>query len=124
MFAPPDSLDTPLTSPYELKDRGDAQVTTTITRAMLTEAAVHSTGLSKPDIAAICDSMCVMMAEDLMAGHNVKLTAFGSLAIPAPGQSISYHRARRSFSRPARSCARSLPMPWSHPIKSARVRKK
>lgn len=63
-------------------------MTTTITRAMLTEAAVHSTGLSKPDIAAICDSMFVMMADALMAGHNVKLTAFGSLQVRSRAERV------------------------------------
>jgi integration host factor subunit alpha len=54
---------------------------TTITRAALNDAAVERTGLAKADVAAVADSMLRMMAEALMAGENVKLTAFGSLQV-------------------------------------------
>jgi integration host factor subunit alpha len=63
-------------------------VTSTITRAMLSESATRSTGLGKPDVAAICDSMFVMMAEALMRGENVKLTAFGSLQVRSRAERI------------------------------------
>lgn len=56
-------------------------MTTTITRAMLSEAAARRTGLGKPDIALICESMFALMGDALMAGENVKLTAFGSLQV-------------------------------------------
>ncbi len=54
---------------------------TTITRAALNDAAVERTGLPKADVAAVADSMLQMMAEALMEGQNVKLTAFGSLQV-------------------------------------------
>jgi integration host factor subunit alpha len=53
----------------------------TITRALLIEAAVQRTGLSKPDVAAVAESMFEKISEALMAGNNVKLTAFGSLQV-------------------------------------------
>lgn len=56
-------------------------MTTTITRAMLSEAAAQRTGLSKADAAAISEAMFALMGEALMAGENVKLTAFGSLQV-------------------------------------------
>jgi integration host factor subunit alpha len=56
-------------------------LTTTITRAMLSEAAARRTGLSKADTAAIGEAMFALMGEALMAGENVKLTAFGSLQV-------------------------------------------
>jgi integration host factor subunit alpha len=48
---------------------------------MLSEAAARRTGLSKADAAAIGDAMFALMGEALMAGENVKLTAFGSLQV-------------------------------------------
>ena len=48
---------------------------------MLSEAAARRTGLSKADTAAIGDAMFELMREALMAGENVKLTAFGSLQV-------------------------------------------
>ncbi|MGV8855107.1 MAG: HU family DNA-binding protein [Devosia sp.] len=56
-------------------------MTKTITRAMLVEAAVRSTGASKADVGAIGEAMFAMMSEALMDGKNVKLTAFGSLQV-------------------------------------------
>ena len=56
----------------------------TLTRAMLSEAAARRTGLNKADTAAICDAMFTLMGEALMAGDNVKLTAFGSLQVRSP----------------------------------------
>jgi len=56
-------------------------MTTTLTRALLSEAAARRTGLSKADTAAIGDAMFAMMGEALMAGENVKLTAFGSFQV-------------------------------------------
>ena len=66
-------------------------MTTTITRAMLSEAAARRTGLSKADTAAIGEAMFALMGEALMAGENVKLTAFGSLQVRS--------RAEREFGR-------------------------
>lgn len=54
---------------------------TTITRAMLNEGAARRTGLSKIDITVISEAMFALMGEALMAGENVKLTAFGSLQV-------------------------------------------
>lgn len=54
---------------------------TTITRAMLSDAAARRTGLSKADTVAIGEAMFALMGEALMAGENVKLTAFGSLQV-------------------------------------------
>ena len=48
---------------------------------MLSEAAAQRTGLSKADTAAIGEAMFALMGEALMAGENVKLTAFGSLQV-------------------------------------------
>ena len=48
---------------------------------MLSEAAARRTGLNKADTAAICDAMFALMGQALMAGDNVKLTAFGSLQV-------------------------------------------
>lgn len=56
-------------------------MTTTITRAMLAEAAARKTELNKTDVAAVGESMFSMMGAALMAGENVKLTAFGSLQV-------------------------------------------
>jgi len=56
-------------------------VTKTITRAMLAEAAAQTTGLNKAEIASVGETMFSMMADALMAGENVKLTAFGSLQV-------------------------------------------
>lgn len=53
----------------------------TITRAMLNEAAVRSTGANKADVAAISEAMFALMGAALMAGENVKLTTFGSLQV-------------------------------------------
>lgn len=50
---------------------------------MLSEAAARRTGLNKADTAAIGEAMFALMAEALMAGENVKLTAFGSLQVRA-----------------------------------------
>jgi integration host factor subunit alpha len=60
----------------------------TITRALLAEAAAARTGASKADTTAICDSMFTMMGEALMAGENVKLTAFGSLQVRARAERL------------------------------------
>lgn len=60
----------------------------TITRAMLAEAAARRTGLNKADTVAICDAMLSLMAEALMAGENVKLTAFGSLQVRSRAERI------------------------------------
>lgn len=56
-------------------------LTTTITRLMLSEAAARRTGVSKADTAAIGEAMFALMGKALMAGENVKLTAFGSLQV-------------------------------------------
>lgn len=48
---------------------------------MLSEAAAKRTGLSKADAAAVGDAMFALMGQALMAGDNVKLTAFGSLQV-------------------------------------------
>ena len=53
----------------------------TITRAALVEAAARSTGLAKADVATVAETMFAMMGDALMAGQNVKLTAFGSLQV-------------------------------------------
>ena len=45
-------------------------MSTTITRAMLSEAAARRTELNKADVANICDAMFVMMREALMAGGS------------------------------------------------------
>ena len=56
-------------------------MTQTITRAALVEAAARTTGLNKAEVAMVADAMFTMMGEALMAGENVKLTAFGSLQV-------------------------------------------
>jgi integration host factor subunit alpha len=61
---------------------------TTITRAMLSDAAARRTGLSKADTAAIGEAMFALMGEALMAGENVKLTAFGSLQVRARAERL------------------------------------
>lgn len=53
----------------------------TVTRAMLSEAAAHKTGVSRADAATVGEAMFALMGEALMAGENVKLTAFGSLQV-------------------------------------------
>jgi integration host factor subunit alpha len=63
-------------------------LTTTITRAMLSEAAARRTGLNKTDTAAIGEAMFALMGEALMAGENVKLTAFGSLQVRARAERL------------------------------------
>lgn len=55
---------------------------------MLSEAAARRTGLSKADTAAIGDAMFALMGEALMAGENVKLTAFGSLQVRARAERL------------------------------------
>ncbi|MHA6689640.1 integration host factor subunit alpha [Devosia sp. A449] len=56
-------------------------MTTTVTRAMLSDAAARRTGLSRADTAAVGEAMFALIAEALMAGENVKLTAFGTLQL-------------------------------------------
>ncbi|MCS6762289.1 MAG: HU family DNA-binding protein [Candidatus Devosia symbiotica] len=51
-------------------------MTKTITRAVLAEAVARKTGLSKADVASVGESMFA-----LIAGENVKLTAFSSLQV-------------------------------------------
>ena len=80
LFAWREPLDRGLTSSYELK-QGDGRLNKTLTRAMLSEAAARRTGLNKADTTAICDAMFALMGQALMAGENVKLTAFGSLQV-------------------------------------------
>lgn len=63
-------------------------MTTTITRALLSEAAARRTGLGKADTAAIGEAMFALMGEALMAGENVKLTAFGSLQVRARAERL------------------------------------
>ena len=63
-------------------------MTNTITRAVLAEAAAQRTGLNKADTAAICDRMFALMTTALMAGENVKLTAFGSLQVRARAERL------------------------------------
>lgn len=60
----------------------------TITRAMLSEAVARRTGLNKADVAAIGDAMFLMMRDALMAGDNVKLTAFGSLQVRSRAERV------------------------------------
>lgn len=64
-----------------LNVRGRSIVTKTITRAALAEAAARKTGLSKADVASVGEAMFALMGDALMAGENVKLTAFGSLQV-------------------------------------------
>ena len=54
---------------------------TTMTRAMLIEAAASRTGLSKADIAIVAEAMFAHIGDALMEGQNVKLTGFGSLQV-------------------------------------------
>lgn len=88
LFAQIQPMDTALTSIYELNPFGGRTVTTTITRAMLCEAATLQTGLDRLDVCAIAESMFEMMGDALMAGENVKLTAFGSLQVRRRAQRI------------------------------------
>jgi integration host factor subunit alpha len=60
----------------------------TITRAFLADHAAAQTGISKPEVAAICESMFAAMGAALMAGENVKLTAFGSLQVRSRAERI------------------------------------
>ncbi len=60
---------------------GGLQMSKTITRAMLSEAAAKRTELARAEVAVICEAMFSLMAEALKAGDTVKLTAFGSLQI-------------------------------------------
>lgn len=48
---------------------------------MLNEAAARRAGASKAEVAAISEAMFALMGAALMAGENVKLTAFGSLQV-------------------------------------------
>lgn len=48
---------------------------------MLSEAAARRAGVNKADAAAVGDAMFALMSAALMAGENVKLTAFGSLQV-------------------------------------------
>ncbi len=63
-------------------------MTITVTRAMLSDAAARRTGISKTDTAAVGEAMFTMIAEALMAGENVKLTAFGSLQLRARAERV------------------------------------
>ena len=60
----------------------------TITRAMLSEAAARQTGLSRADVAAVGDAMFALIGQALMAGENVKLTAFGSLQVRSRAERV------------------------------------
>jgi integration host factor subunit alpha len=55
---------------------------------MLGEAAARRTGLSKSDTADVCEAMFALMTAALMAGENVKLTAFGSLQVRARAERL------------------------------------
>ena len=55
---------------------------------MLCEAAARRTGLSRIDTATISEAMFVLMAEALMRGQNVKLTAFGSLQVRSRAERV------------------------------------
>lgn len=55
---------------------------------MLCEAAARRTGLSRIDTAAISEAMFVLMADALMSGENVKLTAFGSLQVRSRAERV------------------------------------
>ena len=55
---------------------------------MLSEAAARRTGLNKTDTAAVGEAMFALMGEALMAGENVKLTAFGSLQVRARAERL------------------------------------
>ena len=55
---------------------------------MLSEAAARRTGLGRADTAAIGEAMFALMAEVLMAGENVKLTAFGSLQVRSRAERV------------------------------------
>jgi len=55
---------------------------------MLGEAAVRRTGCSRADAALIGEAMFALIGEALMAGENVKLTAFGSLQVRSRAERI------------------------------------
>ncbi|MET3927029.1 integration host factor subunit alpha [Devosia sp. 2618] len=61
---------------------------TTVTRAMLCDAATRQTGLDKADVSNIAETMFEMMREALMAGENVKLTKFGALQVRSRAERI------------------------------------
>jgi integration host factor subunit alpha len=55
---------------------------------MLSEGVAQRTGLNKADTAAISEAMFALMGDALMAGDNVKLTAFGSLQVRSRAERI------------------------------------
>ena len=60
----------------------------TVTRALLGETVVDSTGVTKSDAANICDRMFDLIGDALMAGETVKLTGFGSLQVRSRAERV------------------------------------
>ncbi|MHA6731991.1 HU family DNA-binding protein [Devosia sp. A369] len=110
-------------------------MTTTVTRAMLSDAAARRTGLSKADTAAVGEAMFALIAEALMAGENVKLTAFGTLQLRDRAERIGRNPRTGTEHRiaprqtvvftPVLNCVRRwASWPMNQPARSARVREK
>jgi integration host factor subunit alpha len=81
-------MDSALNSSYGFNDRGRLTLTTTVTRAMLGEAAAERTGLSKNDTALICDAMFALIGDRLKECETVKLTSFGSFQVRSRAERV------------------------------------
>lgn len=56
-------------------------MSTTVTRAIVTAAAIEATGLAKNDVTAIGQRMFELIGDALKDGQTVKLTGFGTLQV-------------------------------------------
>ncbi|PXA98444.1 integration host factor subunit alpha [Nostoc sp. 3335mG] len=63
-------------------------VSTTVTRAIITNAASDSTGIAKADVTAIGQRMFELIGDALKAGETVKLTGFGTLQVRSRAERI------------------------------------
>lgn len=63
-------------------------MTKTITRALLADTAVQTTGLAKADVTTISERMFELIGNALMSEETVKLTGFGSLQVRTRAERI------------------------------------
>ncbi len=63
-------------------------MTTTITRALLSERAAAETGLASADIGGVGQRMFELIGQALMGGESVKLTGFGTLEVRSRAERI------------------------------------
>lgn len=68
-------------------------MTETITKARLCAAVARQTGLPKGDVTSISDAMFAAISSALYAREDVKLSAFGTLAVRARAERMGRNPA-------------------------------